>query len=304
MKVAKPRTLRGVVVGVLLVGMSSAWAAGYPERTISLIEPYAPGSISDTGARVLAQQLSKELGQPVRVVDATGANTAVGASKIQMQPPDGYAVFWDIISQLAYVIASKELPYNADDFQAVGTAGGEAMAVVARADDKRFRTVAALVLYAKAHPDELTVANSGSGLAQRALDELDGAAHIRMKSIPYAAGSTVLTSLLGRHVDLAITAPSDVVRNHKLRIVTILTKAKIYSPIPRVETAGSVGYDIDAPILRAVFVKRGTPAPIVATLSKAVATAIETPAWRDYAKRFSQIEAPSNPAAANAELKK
>jgi tripartite-type tricarboxylate transporter receptor subunit TctC len=304
MKMGKWATFGGVVVGVLLAGISSAWAAGYPERPISLIEPHSPGSISDIGARVLAQQLSKELGQPVRVVEATGANTAVGASKMQMQPPDGYAVFWDIISQLAYVITSKALPYNADDFHAVGTVGGEAMAVIARADDKRFRTVAALVLYAKAHPDALMVADGGPGHAQRALDDLDATAHIRMKSIADPGGSTILTTLLGGHVDLAVAAPSSVVRNPKLRIVMILTKAKSYPPIPKVETAGSVGYDIDAPLLRAVFVKRGTPAPIVATLSKAVATAVESPAWHDYAKRFSQIEAPSNPAAATAELKK
>lgn len=304
MKLAKRETFGGVLLGVLLAGILSARAANYPDRPISLIEPYPPGSISDIGARVLAQQLSKKLGQPVRVVAATGANTTVGVSKIQAQPPDGYAAFWDITSQLAYVLASKKLPYNADDFRAVGTVGGEAMAIIARADDKRFRTVAALVLNAKTHPDTLKVANGGPGLAENALHDLDAAAHIQMKSIHYPDGSTILTSLLGGHVDLAVTAPSNAVRNPKLRVVMVLTKAKTYSPIPKVETAGSAGYDVDAPLLRAVFVKKGTPAPVIAVLSEAVATAVESPAWHDYAKRFSQIAAPSNPAAANAELKK
>jgi tripartite-type tricarboxylate transporter receptor subunit TctC len=120
--------------------------------------------------RLLAQQLSKVLSQPVRVVGATGANTAVGASEIRAQPWDGYAAFWDIISRLAYVLASKELPYNADDFQAVGT-----MAVIARTNDKRCRTVTTLVLNAKA---------SGHGRQWRpridgnALDDLGAAARI------------------------------------------------------------------------------------------------------------------------------
>ena len=301
---AKRGLFAGVFSGVLLAGMSSVWAAQYPDRPISLIEPYPPGSISDIGARVLAQLLSKELGQPVRVVDATGANTAVGASKLQTGPAEGYAAFWDIISQLAYVLDSKELPYVADDFQAVGTVGGEAMAVIARADDKRFPTVAALVQYAKAHPNALTVANGGPGLSETALNDLDAAAHIQMKSIPYSGGSTILTSLLGSHVDLAITAPSNAVQNPNLRVVMVLLKAKTYPPMPNVETAGSAGYDVDAPLLRAVFVKKGTPAPVIAVLTNALATAVETPAWHDYAKRFSQSEAPSNPAQANAELKK
>lgn len=299
----KRGTIAAVVLSAVLVSMSSAWAAKYPERPISLVEPYPPGSISDIGARVLAQQLSKELGQPVRVVDAPGANTAVGASKMQAEPPQGYAAFWDIISQLAYVIASDEVPYKADDFLAVGTVGGEAMALIARADDKRFPTVTALVQYAKAHPGALAVANGGPGLAKKALDDFDAAAHIQMKSIPYSGGSTILTSLLGGHVDLAVTAPSNAVQNPKLRVVMVFTKAKTYPPLPKVETAGRAGYDADAPLLRAVFVKKGTPAPVVAALSEAVAAAVEAPAWKDYAKRFSQIEAPSDPVAANAQLK-
>lgn len=301
---AKRGTFGGVCLGVLLAGMSAVWAAQYPDRPISIIEPYPPGSISDIGARVLAQELSKQLGQPVRVVDATGAETAVGASKLQTQRPDGYSAFWDIISQLAYVLDSKQLPYKADDFQAVGTVGGEAMAVIARADDKRFRDVAALVQYAKAHPDALSVANGGPGLSEKALDDLDAAAHIQMKSIPYSGGATILTALLGSHVDLAITAPSNAVQNPNLRVVMVLLKAKTYPPMPNVETSGSAGYDVDAPLLRAVFVKKGTPAPAIAVLSRAVAMAVESPAWHDCAKHFSQTDAPSNPAQADTELKK
>lgn len=299
---------RGTIVGIILsaaIGcVPSAWAGKYPEKPISLIEPYPPGSISDIGARVLAQQLSKELGQPVRVVDAPGANTAVGASKMEQEPPEGYVAFWDIISQLAYVIASKELPYGADDFQAVATVGGESMAVVARADDKRFATVAAMVQFAKAHPNALAVANGGDGLSKKALDDLDAAAQIQMKSIPYAGGSTILTAVLGGHVDLGITAPSNAVHNPKLRVVMVLTKAKTYPPMPKVETAGSTGYDVDAPLVRAVFVKKGTPASVVDALSKAAGAAVQSPAWHDFAKRFSQIESPANPGAANDELRK
>ncbi|HET8995286.1 MAG TPA: tripartite tricarboxylate transporter substrate-binding protein, partial [Acetobacteraceae bacterium] len=189
-------------------------------------------------------------------------------------------------------------------FQSIGTAGGEAMAVIGRADDKRFPNAAALVQYAKAHPNALAVANGGPGLALKGLDDLDAAAHIQMKSIPYSGGSTILTALLGGHVDLAVTAPSNAVRNPKLRVVMVLTKAKVYAPMPKVETSGGAGYDADAPLQRAVFVKKGTPAPVIAALSKAVDKAVETPAWKEYAKRFSQIDAASDAAAANAALER
>lgn len=289
---------------LLLVGhVATAQAATkYPDRPISLVEPYPAGSISDIGARVLARLLSTELGQPVRVVDAPGANTAVGASKLQQDRAEGYTIFWDIVSQLAYVIASKELPYNADDFRGVALLGGESFAVIGRADDARFATVASMVAWAKAHPGTLSVANSGDGDSKKALDELEAAAGIKATSIPYSGGSTILTSVLGGHVDLGITAPSNAVNNDKLRVVMVLTPQKDYPPIPKAETAGAAGFPIDAPLLRGIFVKKGTPDDVVATLSAATQKVLQSQDWHEFSKKFSQTETPGGAAAADKTL--
>ena len=285
--------LAGIVLGALVfAGQAAPAAAKYPDRPISLIEPYPAGSISDIGARVLARLLSTELGQPVRVVDAPGANTAVGASKLQQDSAEGYTIFWDIVSQLAYVIASKQLPYNADDFRGVALLGGESFAVIGRADDARFKTPAAMVEWAKAHPGTLSVANSGDGDSKKALDELEAAAQIKAISIPYSGGSTILTAVLGGHVDLGITAPSNAVNNDKLHVVTVLTSEKTYPPIPGAETAGAAGFAIDAALLRGVFVKKGTPDDVVAALSAATQKVLQSGDWHDFSKKFSQTETP------------
>jgi tripartite-type tricarboxylate transporter receptor subunit TctC len=277
----------------MLVGQAAAPAvAKYPDRPISLIEPYPAGSISDIGARVLARLLSTELGQPVRVIDAPGANTAVGASKLQQDSAEGYAIFWDIVSQLAYVVASKELPYHADDFRGVALLGGESFAVIGRADDARFKTTASMIEWAKAHPGTLSVANSGDGDSKKALEEIEAKAQIKATSIPYSGGSTILTSVLGGHVDLGITAPSNAVNNDKLRVVMILTPDKTYAPIPGAETAGAAGLAIDAPLLRGIFVKKGTPDEVVATLSAATLKVLQSTEWHDFSKKFSQTETP------------
>lgn len=292
----------GVLVLAVPVAAMAPAAAKYPDRPISLVEPYPAGSISDIGARVLARLLSAELGQPVRVVDAPGANTAVGAGKLQQDRAEGYTIFWDIASQLAYVIASKELPYTAGDFRGVALLGGESFAVVGRADDTRFKTVAAMVEWAKAHPGTLSVANSGDGDSKKALDELDAAAGIKATSIPYSGGSTILTAVLGGHVDLGITAPSNAVNNDKLRVVMVLTSEKTYPPIPKAETAGAAGFAIDAPLLRGIFVKKGTPAEIVATLSAATQKVMQSAEWHEFSKKFSQTETPGDAAAADKAL--
>jgi tripartite-type tricarboxylate transporter receptor subunit TctC len=237
----------GVALTLLALATLPAGAAGYPDKPISLIEPYPAGSISDIGARVLARQLSQELHQPVRVVDAPGANTAIGASKLQQDNAEGYVMFWDIISQLGYVLASRQLPYAAEDFEGVALLGGEALAVISRADDNRFATVASFVAYARAHPGAVSVADSGDGDSKKALDDIEAAANIKAISIPYSGGSTILTALLGSHVDLGITAPSNAQNNDKLRVMMVLTTAKTYTPTPGIATSGSAGLDTGCP---------------------------------------------------------
>lgn len=291
-----------LVLAVIAVG--PAGAAAYPDRPISLVEPYPAGSISDIGARVLAHELSRELGQPVRVVDAPGAHTAVGASKMQSARADGYTLFWDIVSQLAYVIASKELPYSPQDFQGVALLGGESLAVISQTDDKRFSTLAAMVSWAKSHPGALSIASGGPGLSQKAFDDLTKAAHIHAKSIPYSGGSKILAALLGGHVDLGITAPSNAINNNKLRVLAVLTKAKTYPPMPGIATTRDAGYYVAAPLLRAVFVKKGTPPAVIRTLSSATQKALRSTQWREFSKRFSQIEKPDGPAAVNTLLRR
>jgi tripartite-type tricarboxylate transporter receptor subunit TctC len=302
-----PASLGGLAVAVLSLAFpfaQPAFAAGFPDKPISLIEPYPAGSISDIGARVLARQLSAEFGQPVRVVAAPGGNTAVGASRLQQESVDGSTMFWDIISQLGYVIASKELPYTVEDFQGVAMLGGESLAVISRADDNRFATLPEMVSYAKAHPGALSVANSGDGDSKKALDDLQAAAQIKATSIPYSGGSTILTALLGEHVDLGITAPSNAANNDKLRVLMVVTAAKSYPPMPGAATAGSTGYDIDSPLIRGVYVKKGTPPEVIAALAEGMQKALQSTQWHEFSKRFSQIETPDGPDAANASLQK
>jgi tripartite-type tricarboxylate transporter receptor subunit TctC len=294
----------GVALTLLALAALPAAAAGYPDKPISLIEPYPAGSISDIGARVLARQLSQELHQPVRVVDAPGANTAIGASKLQQDNAEGYVMFWDIISQLGYVLASKQLPYAAEDFQGVALLGGESLAVISGVDDNRFATVADFVAYAKAHPGTVSVANSGDGDSKKALDDIEAAAAIKAISIPYSGGSTILTALLGSHVDLGITAPSNAKNNDKLRVMMVLTTEKTYSPMPGTVTSGGAGLDVDSPLMRAIYVKKGTPPAVIAALSDATQKVLRSAEWHDFSKRFSQIETPGGADAANEALRK
>ncbi|HEY1931025.1 MAG TPA: tripartite tricarboxylate transporter substrate binding protein [Acetobacteraceae bacterium] len=300
-----PAGRRGIALAVLLLsalGVLPAAAATYPDKPITLLEPYPAGSISDIGARVLARELSTELGQPVRVVDATGGSTGVAASMLQQQRADGYTMFWDVVADLAYVIASKELPYSAQDYQGVARLGGEAAGLIARTDDPRFANFAAMMSYANAHPGTVSIATGGVGLLKKACDDLQSVTHIKAKSVPYAGGSEEIAALLGSHIDLAITAPSNVANNDKLRVIALLTSDKDYPPLPNIPTMGALGYKMDSLLIRGVFVKKGTPAPIVSRLATATQKAMQSAAWHQFTKRFAQTEDTGGPDVTNAYL--
>jgi putative tricarboxylic transport membrane protein len=273
-----------------------AFAAGaYPTKPITMYDPYPAGSISDIGARVLSQQLSTDLGQPVRVVNATGGNGAVAAAELQAQPADGYTMLWCVGSDLAYVIASKEISYSAQDFKGVELLGGEDSAVVTRTDDKRFGDIKALLTYARAHPGALAFAGSGAGEIIKGFEEMRDATHIQTKYIPYAGGAPVIASLLGGHIDAAITTPSNALNDDKLHVIAILTNAKTYPALPDVPTMGALGYNVESQLLRGVFVKKGTPGDIVDRLAQATQKAIQTASWKQFNKKFLQTEFPMGP---------
>lgn len=288
-------------LAVVLATARGALAAGaYPAKPITMYDPYPAGSISDIGARVLAQQLASDLGQPVRVVNATGGNGAVAAGELQEQPADGYSMLWCVGSDLAYVIASKELSYTAQDFKGVELLGGEASAVIAQVGDKRFGDMKALLAYATAHPGMLSIAGTGAGEIKKGYQELSEAAHIQTKYIPYPGGAPEIASLLGGHVDAAITAPSNALADDKLHVIAVLTNAKSYPALPGVPTIGTLGYDVDSQLLRGVFVKKGTPDDIVGRLAQATQKALLTASWKQFITKFSQIETPQGPAGLDA----
>jgi tripartite-type tricarboxylate transporter receptor subunit TctC len=113
-----------------------------------------------------------------------------------------------------------------------------------------------------------------------------------------------MTAVLGGHVDLGITAPSNIANNDKLRVLMVASSAKTYAPIPAAATAGAAGYDIDSPLLRGVFVKKGTPTEVIGILDQATEKVLQSTEWHEFSQRFSQIEAPGGPTIANSSLEK
>lgn len=270
----------------------SQQTAEYPTRPISLYCPFPAGTISDIETRALAEGLKNELKQPVTVINVPGASSAIGASTFQQNPADGYSLLMDLSGYLTWVIAAHKINYGTDDFVPIGALSNEAVALVGRANDSRFGSLAEIVAYAKSHPNTLSIAGTGAqAIDQKAFDDLLRATGITATYIPFNGGNQQVAAILGGHVDLGMTAPSNVtsyVQGKQMKVFAVTADSDTYAPIPGVMTFKRAGYAFTDNFLRLLFVKKGTTAQIVSRLETALKNVLASAPWKAFEKRYIQ----------------
>src|SRR3954470_16311159 len=146
----------------LAVAPSAAYAA-YPDKLIKIVVPFAPGGGTDTITRILAEQMSKDMGQSVIVDNRPGAGTIIGSNIVANSDPDGYTLLMATFAHAVNPSLNEKLPYDtAKAFAPVGlVAKSFNLAVVPSSSP--FKSVADLIAYAKAHPSKLNYGSFGIG---------------------------------------------------------------------------------------------------------------------------------------------
>ena len=282
---------------LLLAGLTCVAAlatpaqAQYPERPIKIVVPQAPGSATDNGARILAQELSKELGQPVIIENRPGAAFVIGNDAVAKAQPDGYTLLFASIG--AYAIAPHmvaKLPYDIErDFQPVALVSTGHL-LLAVAPSLPIHNIAELVEYARKNPGKLSNASSGSGSPGHVSGELfKFMSGTEIVHVPYKGGTAAITDLIAGRVDimfesLASIAPHARQKGIRALGVTGPKRSAGFPELPTVAEAGVPGYE--APIWFGVAAPAGTPRPIVDKLNAAINRAIRS----DFFKaRYEQI---------------
>lgn len=186
-------------------GASPVWAA-FPDRPVKLVVPYTPGGSADQLARVLAERLSQELGQPVVVENKPGANTMIAATQVARAQPDGYTVF--LASNASMVLNPmlyQKISYDAArDFRLLSVVAELPLVVVAN-NDVPAATLAQFVDYAQARPGKLNYASVGIGNPlQLATELLKSRTGIDVAHIPYNGSAPALSSLMGNDTQLMV----------------------------------------------------------------------------------------------------
>lgn len=250
---------------------ASAQEPPFPRRgPLEITVLFPAGSSADVTARMLADGMSKHLGQRVLVVNRPGAGGAIGYKHVASQKPDGYSMVWNSNS-ISTTYHSGQLDFDYQRFDAVARALSESVVVAVR-NDAPWRTLKDLVADAKAKPKTISVGHSGVGshthLSAAALFRAAGA---EVNEVPFAAAQ-VVPSVVGGHVNSVVQFPAALaapMKQGQLRLLVTLTQNR--DPAwPDVPTARELGFDVALDAWRGIAVPHGTPRQVVSALENAI----------------------------------
>lgn len=281
----------GLISLTLAVTVVTASAADYPDHPIHFIVPQAAGSATDTVARVLAAELSKQLGQPVIVDDRPGGALTIGLDLVAKSPPDGYTIGMGPIGALAitrHMVA--KLPYNIErDFQPIAlVARGHLLLAVS--PKLPIYSVKELVDYARKNPGKLTNASSSNGSPGHVGGELfKYMTGTEIVHVPYRGGAPAITDLIAGHVDVMFESLQSIApfaRDGKVRALGVsgATRSPAFPELPTIAEAGVPGYL--APTWTGVIAPSGVPRPIVDKLNSAINRALTSESFKE---KFAKI---------------
>ncbi len=234
--------------GVALWAPAGTAQEPYPSRLVKIVIPSAPGSTTDTLARIVADKLGQKWGKPVVVENIAGGAMNIGASAVARAAPDGYTLFVAPPSPLSFShLLYKDLGYDPAKFVPITMLAKIANVLVVR-KELPAATLKDLIAYAKANPGKLSYASQGVGsTAHLSGAQLEAQAGIKMVHVPYRGAQPALTDVLAGHVDmffdtLATSVP--LFRAGKVRLLAVadLKRAGSVPDVPTFSEAGLPGF--------------------------------------------------------------
>lgn len=273
-----------VVAGVAaFTAAPGAAHAAYPEKPITLVVPFPAGSGTDSVGRIFAEELSKELGQPIVVENKPGANATIAANYVARSKPDGYTLFVTTnTSHSAAPWLMKNVSYDpVKDFTPIAR-GGNLPFILVTNPDRPYKTVKELIEYARANPGDVTYA-TGNSTGIVAGGRLAVATQTEMLHVPYKGTPQALTDLVAGEVDFMftdLTSGTPFVNSGRLHAMAVSTaeRSALLPDLPSMQEAGVADFDITS--WNGYFGPAGMDPEIVKTLNTAINKVVNNPETR------------------------
>ncbi len=287
-----------VLALMLQFGFLYTVIAAYPDKPIKMMIGYAPGSSTDIVGRIIANDLSIALKQPVIIENRGGAAGSLAADAVAKSAPDGYTVLFAQNGLAINVAANPKLPFNGqkDLVPVVGVAATPHILIVN--NDSAIKNVPDLIAALKASPGKLSFGSSGIGNSDHMAGELFLATTgLQAIHIPYKGGSPAATDLMGGQIDFyfaGMPVGLPLYKGEKVRALAVTGKNR-FSSAPELLTmqeAGVKSYEMT--LWQGLFVPAGTPSNVVQMLNNTILKILDTPEMKERFQKAGVQIAPMN----------
>jgi tripartite-type tricarboxylate transporter receptor subunit TctC len=258
--------------------------AGYPERIVRIVVPFAPGGGTDVIARTLAQEMARDLGVSVIVENKPGAGTIIGTQAVAASEPDGYTLLMGTFSHAVNLSLNPKLPYDPHrDFAPVALIARSFNFVVVN-PKSQIHSIADLIAAAKADPDKLSYGTYGTGTSAHLAGELfKNMAKVNLTTVPYKGSAPAITDLIGGQIQVMFTtvaSAASLIEAGQLRAlaVTSAERSPAFPQLPTVAEAGVPGYAAES--WYGLFAPAKTSADVIARLNRSAGIAVQSEAFR------------------------
>jgi tripartite-type tricarboxylate transporter receptor subunit TctC len=267
---------------VVVTGAISAAAQSFPNKSVTIIVPFAAGGPSDALARILGDRMKTSLGQTFVIENVTGAAGSIAVGRAVKAAPDGYTISFGHLGTHVANGAIYSLPYDLlADLDPVVMLPSNPMVVVSRSTLPA-KNLKELIAWLKANEGKATAGTAGAGSgAHIAGVYLQGLTGLRLQFVPYRGTAPALNDLVGGQIDIIVDQASNSmqqIRSGRIRAyaITDSKRLKAAPEIPTAEEAGLPGFHMT--LWNGLWVPKGTPKDIIAKLNEAAVEALADPA--------------------------
>jgi tripartite-type tricarboxylate transporter receptor subunit TctC len=282
------------------MALASAPAVAYPDQPVTLVVPWPPGGGSDILMRMLADEASGRLGQPVVVVNKPGAGGSIGLREVADSPPDGYTISMIATGFISQQYGNPNAP-ELGDYDIIAYVGTDPAALSANIDTG-WQSLEDFIAAAKAAPGSIRNGNDQpGGSSYLAIALMENALGVQVTRVPYAGYAPTLQALLSGEVQTATVSVPDMADPHKegrLRILAVAGDDR-HRMAPDVPTFNELGFPLVTGTMRAIVAPKGLDPAVLAALEEAIVGALDDPAFRQKTDAAGFSIAPVGSAAAS-----
>ena len=278
-----------LAAAALAVGTASSYAQQYPAKPVRIIVPFGAGGPADIYARFVAQRLQEPLAQSFVVDDRPGAGSIIGTDLVAKSPADGYTL---LLMSNTHTVNESLVPKKPfalmKDFVAIAPINYSDLVLVVHPTVPA-KSIKELIALAKAKPNGMNYASSGTGTPYHMAGELfKSMAGVQIVHIPHKGSGEARTSVMSGQVEMmldAITTMSPMVKANRVRALgtTGLKRSTVLPDVPTISEAGVKGYE--ATIWLGIMAPAGTPKPVIDRLNAEIGKMVSRPdvkkAWNE-----------------------